>query len=80
MRFVGALETVLDPIVATLDTLPAHFDPRLAPRDLLELLAAWLGIELDESWPTRRGASSCARRPSSTRRRGTRAGSSWRCG
>ena len=49
MRFVGALETVLDPIVATIDSLPAYVDPRLAPRDMLEVLAAWLGIELDES-------------------------------
>ena len=49
MRFVGALEEMLDPIVAILDALPAHFDPDLAPRDTLNLMAAWLGIELDES-------------------------------
>jgi phage tail-like protein len=49
MRFVGALEAVLDPIVAILDALPAHFDPDHAPQDVLELLAGWLGIELDES-------------------------------
>ena len=30
MRFVGALETLLDPIVGMLDNLPAHFDPDLA--------------------------------------------------
>ena len=49
MRFVGALETVLDPIVATLDALPAYVDPKLAPADMVEVMAAWLGIELDES-------------------------------
>jgi phage tail-like protein len=49
MRFVGALETVLDPIVATLDSLPAYVDPQLAPTDMIEVLAFWLGIELDES-------------------------------
>jgi phage tail-like protein len=49
MRFVGALEELLDPIVAILDALPAHFDPDLAPRDTLNLMAAWLGIDLDES-------------------------------
>ena len=54
LRFVGALETLLDPIVATLDALPAYFDPDLAPRDVLELLAAWLGISVDESWPDER--------------------------
>ena len=48
MRFVGALEELLDPIVAVLDGLPYHFDPNLAPPDILELLAAWLGVDLDE--------------------------------
>src|SRR4051794_18822993 len=47
MRFVGALETVLDPIVAVLDALPAHFAPNLAPRHVLDLLTAWLGVEVD---------------------------------
>ena len=56
MRFVGALETVLDPIVATLDALPSYVDPKLAPSDMIEVMSAWLGIELDESMddPTRR--------------------------
>ena len=49
MRFVGALEQLLDPIVAVLDGLPAHFNPDHAPRDVLNLLAAWLGVDLDES-------------------------------
>ena len=51
MRFVGALETLLDPIVAMLDALPEHFDPDYAPRDILNLLSAWLGVDLDESQP-----------------------------
>ncbi len=49
MRFVGALEATLDPIVALLDNLAAHFDPQHAPRDVLELLGAWLGVEHDEA-------------------------------
>jgi len=49
MRFVGALEGGLDPIVAILDSLPAYFDGELAPQDLLEMLTAWLGVELDET-------------------------------
>src|SRR3954470_13962618 len=49
MRFVGALEAVLDPIVAILDGLSAHFDPDLAPRNILDLLSAWLGVDFDES-------------------------------
>jgi phage tail-like protein len=49
MRFLEALETVLDPIIGTLDALPAYLDPDLAPRDLLDLMAAWLGLIVDES-------------------------------
>ena len=49
MRFVGALEAVLDPLVAALDNLPEHFDPEYAPRDVLDLLTAWLGLEHDEA-------------------------------
>lgn len=47
-RFLEALETVLDPLFALLDGLPAHFDTDVAPDDVLDLLAAWLGLELDE--------------------------------
>ncbi len=51
MRFVGALEGVLDPIVGVLDALPAHFDPELAPIDMLELAIGWLGLEHNEAQP-----------------------------
>src|SRR5437588_3522917 len=54
LRFLGGLETLLDPIVGTLDVLHAYVDPDLAPRDWLELLAAWLGVQVDESWPDER--------------------------
>ena len=74
MRFVGALEELLDPIVAVLDALPAHFDPDLAPRDILNLLAAWLGVDLDESQDAARtSARWCAAAAELGRRRGTRA-------
>ena len=43
-RFVGGLEGVLDPVLALLDSLPAHLDPDLAPQDMLDLLAGWLGV------------------------------------
>jgi phage tail-like protein len=74
MEFVGALETLLDPLVATLDALPQHFDPDLAPRNLLELMAGWLGVELDESWPDERRRELVRRAGDLARRRGTRAG------
>lgn len=74
MRFVEGLEEVLDPIVAMADLLSAHFDPVTAPPGVIELLAAWLGLDLD------RALSDDARRQlvlhawELLRRRGTRAG------
>jgi phage tail-like protein len=49
MRFVGAFERVLDPIAAMLDALPEHFSPDYAPRPMIDMLAAWLGVEIDEA-------------------------------
>jgi phage tail-like protein len=74
MRFVGALESVLDPIVAVLDALPAHFDPDHAPRDILNLLASWLGVEVDESQSLRDRRELVRQATELSRRRGTRRG------
>lgn len=74
MRFVAALETLLDPVIGTLDNLPAHFDSRLADPRTLGLLAAWLGVELDESWAEDRQRELVRRASELARRRGTRAG------
>jgi phage tail-like protein len=52
MRFLAALEEVLDPIIATLDSLPFQFDPAYARADMLDVLAAWLGAAVDESQST----------------------------
>jgi phage tail-like protein len=51
MRFVGALERSLDPIVSTLDSLAAHFSADLAPDHMLGVLASWLGVAADEDLP-----------------------------
>jgi len=74
MRFVGALETLLDPIVGVLDNLPAHFSAGHAPRDVLELMAAWLGVELDESQSLKERREMVRRTPELSRRRGTKRG------
>src|SRR3954451_17566529 len=74
MRFVGALESVLDPIVAVLDALPEHFDPDYAPRHILNLLSAWLGVTLDESQPITVQRDTIRRAAELGRRRGTRGG------
>ena len=74
LAFVGALEPLLDPIVAVLDSLPSYFDPELAPEHVLSLLAAWLGVELDESWPVDRRRDLVLRAGDLARRRGTKRG------
>ena len=74
MRFVGALEALLDPLVAALDNLPEHFDPTYAPRDVLDLLTGWLGLEHDEARSGEERRRIVQMAPELMRRRGTRAG------
>jgi phage tail-like protein len=74
MRFVGALEAVLDPIVAVLDALPAHFNPDHAPRDILTLLSSWMGVDLDEGQSLRDRRELVRQAAELSRRRGTRRG------
>ncbi len=71
MRFVGALEELLDPIVAVLDGLNYHFDPNFAPPDILELLAAWLGVDLDETQDIKHQREMVLRSAELSRKRGT---------
>jgi phage tail-like protein len=74
MRFVAALETLLDPLVAALDNLPEHFDPVYAPRDVLDLLTGWLGLEHDEARSGEERRQIVRMAPELMRRRGTRRG------
>ena len=74
VRFVSALEPLLDPVVALLDSLPAHVDPALAPEDMLALLAHWLGLEMDEAWPIASKRQLVSRGDELARRHGTAAG------
>ena len=74
MRFVGALEHVLDPVVSLLDTLPAHFDPELAPLDILALSTGWLGLRHNEAQPASQLRELVGRAAELGRLRGTHAG------
>lgn len=60
-RFTAALDVVLAPVLATLDSGEAYVDPRLAPLDFVEWLASWVGVELDASWPEHRQRALVAR-------------------
>ncbi|APU16171.1 MULTISPECIES: phage tail protein [Actinoalloteichus] len=50
-RLTQGLDSVLAPVLAVLDNLPAYFDPELAPPDFLDWLASWLAVEIEPSWP-----------------------------
>ena len=50
----AGLDEVLAPVVATLDCLPAYLDPETTPVDVLEWLAGWVGLLLDDVPPERR--------------------------
>jgi phage tail-like protein len=82
MRFLGALERVLDPQVAILDCLAAYLSPQMAPPAMIEAMASWLGLpaldaavarrQPDLDAPVARSLLSCAAQLA--RSRGTRAG------
>jgi phage tail-like protein len=74
MRFLYAFELVLDPVVALLDNLPSHFEPRLAPEDLLTLLGEWLAVEQHEALPLSERRELVRRAAEIAVKRGTRAG------
>jgi phage tail-like protein len=74
MRFLEALEEVLDPVVATLDSLPAHLDVDLAPEHALAAIAAWLGVDEVESLPPDQRREVVRKAGALGRLRGTRAG------
>ena len=74
MRLVAGFELLLDPLVAALDNLPEHFDPVYAPRDVLDLLTEWLGLEHDEARSGEERREIVRMAPELMRRRGTKAG------
>ncbi|KRV50188.1 phage tail protein [Wenjunlia vitaminophila] len=73
-RFTAGLDTVLAPVFATLDNLPAYFDPRLAPWDFLVWVASWVGVRTDPGRPAGPSRAAVARAVESHRWRGTRRG------
>ncbi|MFC8534619.1 phage tail protein [Streptomyces sp. NPDC057249] len=73
-RFTAGLDTVLAPVLSTLDNLPAYFDPALTPDDFLSWLSSWVGAGIDPAWPQDRRRAAVARAVEIHRRRGTRQG------
>ncbi|MCX4392537.1 phage tail protein I [Streptomyces sp. NBC_00053] len=73
-RFTAGLDTVLAPVLSTLDNLPAYFDPSLTPADFLPWLSSWVAAEVDPAWPEELRRAVVARAVELHRWRGTRRG------
>ncbi len=74
IRLTEAFDEVLAPIFATLDNLPAYFNPALTPPDFLGWLASWVALDLDETWDLARRRQAVATGVDLLRRRGTAVG------
>ena len=74
LRFTEALDEVIAPVLLALDNLDAYFDPLVAPRDFLDWLAGWVGIQLDETWPEKKQREQVKNAVELYRWRGTRKG------
>jgi phage tail-like protein len=77
VRLTEAFDEVLSASLASLDCITAYLDPRLAPADFLELLACWLGVALDDTWPSHWRRDAVLHAVELHRGRGTAAGLQW---
>ncbi len=70
-RFISALDTVLAPVLATLDNLDAYFDADTTPEDFLAWLGEWVAASVDAGWPEDRRRAFVGQAAELYRRRGT---------
>lgn len=73
-RFISALDTVLAPVLATLDNLDAYLDADTTPEDFLAWLGEWVAASVDAGWPEDRRRAFVGQAAELYRRRGTAAG------
>lgn len=74
LRFLGAFDSLLAPLLATIDNLDAYLDPATTPEDFLAWLGEWVAVSVDETWDEDRRRAFVARGAELYRRRGTAAG------
>src|SRR5439155_15793407 len=60
-RMCAALDTVIAPVISSLDCLESYLDPGLTPLDFLNWLAGWVAVSLDQNWPEERRRALVAR-------------------
>jgi phage tail-like protein len=54
IRWLSALDQVLEPILASVDCFPAYLDTNIAPDDFLSWLGTWVGVSVSDDWPRER--------------------------
>jgi phage tail-like protein len=59
-QFCAAFDDVLAPVFAILDCFPAYLDAGTAPVDMLDWLAGWIGLTLDDQGGPARKRTSIA--------------------
>lgn len=70
-RFISALDTVLAPVLSTLDNIDAYFDADTTPEDFLAWLGSWVAASVDAGWPEDRRRAFVGQAAELYRRRGT---------
>ena len=70
-RFISALDSVLAPVLGTLDNVPAYFDADTTPEDFLGWLGSWVAASVDAGWPEDRRRAFVGQAAELYRRRGT---------
>ena len=70
-RFISALDSVLAPVLGTLDNIDSYLDADTTPEDFLAWLGSWVAASVDASWPEDRRRAFVGQAAELYRRRGT---------
>ena len=73
-QFLLIFESIMKPLVSTVDNLAMYFDPLVTPESLLPWLASWVDLALDPTWPIERRRELLKSAAELYRWRGTRRG------
>lgn len=73
-RFLKIFEGILTPIEEVIEHIHLYFDPKIAPEGLLQWLASWVNLVLDEGWPLEKRRKLIASAVELYQLRGTRKG------
>jgi phage tail-like protein len=73
-RLLRMFDTMLTPLLETVDAVDCYFDPLMTPPAFVEWLASWVGEELSPAWPDHSRRALVSEAAWIHRARGTRAG------